>query len=153
MLPQLAGVLTGRDRGDDRAKEATLTIHRDRRHAKGPHALDPVLVLGKDARFHTWIGCLGAPGRIETRLAQGAFDHRRVSERFLALVTRVGESDIETTNRLIAEALTRPRQQRKGGVAGDVGVTRVVIRFVDLSQAQELPDYLDRAHLLDLPNP
>src|SRR5712691_3576200 len=114
MVPHLAGVLTSWYRGNDRAKEAALTVDRDHRHAKGPHPLDPVLVFGEDTLFHPWLGCrLGAPGRLKARLAQGTFDHRWISKRFLTLVAGTAESEIEAINRLIAEALTRPCQQGK----------------------------------------
>src|SRR6266446_4903923 len=72
MVPQLTSVLTRRHRGDDRAKEATLTIHRDCRHAKGPQALDPVLVFGEDACVHPWVGgSFSTTGRIEACLPPG----------------------------------------------------------------------------------
>src|SRR5438128_12670158 len=71
MVPHLASVLTSRDRGNDWAKEAALTIDRDRRHAKGPHPLDPILVFGEDAFFHPWLSRrFGTPGWIKTRFAQ-----------------------------------------------------------------------------------
>src|SRR5438309_793109 len=127
MVPQLSRVLPGRHRGDDWPEEPTPTIDRQRWHAKGLQPLDPVLVLRQDTFFHPWLGgSFGTPGRIETRLTQGALDDRRVAERFLAFVAGLTEGDIEPLDRLIATTLTRPGQQWKGGMTGRVGVPRVI---------------------------
>lgn len=81
MVPQLSGVLSGRDRSDNRPEEAALAIDRQSRHAKGLQSLDAILVLREDTVFYPWLGCrLGTPGWIETRLTQSALDYRRVSK-------------------------------------------------------------------------
>src|SRR5262245_34452996 len=96
MIPQLPGVLPGRYRSDDRPKEPTPTIDRQRWHAKGLQPLDPVLVLSEDTFFHPWLGGgFGTPSRIKSRLTQGALNDRWVGERFLAVVTGLAEGQIE----------------------------------------------------------
>src|SRR5262249_13205373 len=92
MVPQLPGVFPGRHRGDNRPKETALTIDRERRHAEGLQPLDTVLVLREDTVLYTRLGGFGMPGRIKTRLTQGALEHRGIDERFLVchdVVTRV----------------------------------------------------------------
>src|SRR5262245_20812879 len=153
MVPQLPRVLSGRDRSDNRPKETALTIDRERRHAKSLQPLDPVLVLREDTVFRPRLGGFGTPGWIETRLGQGAIDHRRISERFLAFVAGLPEGNIEPFDRLIPPLGTRPGQQRKSGMTGSVGVAGVVRGLINLRQAQKLPVYLDRAHLGDFPDP
>src|SRR5262249_43822176 len=152
--PQLPGVLPGRYRSDDRPKEPTPTIDRQRWHAKGLQPLAPVLVLSEDTFFHPWLGGgFGTPSRIKSRLTQGALNDRWVGERFLAVVTGLAEGQIEAIDRLVAATLTRPGEQRKGGMTGSVGVAGVVPSLINLRQAQELPGHLDRAHLGDFSDP
>src|SRR5439155_7812073 len=83
-VPQLAGVLPSRNRGDDRAKEAVLTIDRGGIQGHGWRHLSPLVV------------CNDAVTR--ARLAHGTalLSARRVSVRYSPAVEMLRMKDLDT---------------------------------------------------------